>query len=246
MDDAENGLIPAPDPSGSSDSFPMLHGVPVAPLGASADVAKVNGQEISQDPALHDHYMRQGYLNRRNYERWHDQFFAVLRATRNVSKASAAVGIHRKTAYNLRKRCKDFRKRWEDTEDYALDRIEEAVLKVAAEGEVEPVLKEMWVETPEGPKKSWLPVHYKRKFHPQLALEVLKRTRPQKWGEEISDEQAGDAALKIGRAFKAMEGVSLAQLEPQFEPDTTQPKEEGDEDGSGQHAAQLRSPYRDP
>jgi len=233
---ADDKLIPAPGTPGTVDGFDVLDGVGVAPLGASRRPAKVDGLELTQDPAKLKRDTERARMERRHFA-WRDRFLAVLRTTRNISTAAASVGISRQSAYNFRRRYDDFRREWDDAIEYALDRIEESVMKVAMEGEVEPVLGKV---TDADGRTMIAPVYWKRKFHPQLAINVLARLRPDKWGDEISTERAEDAATKIGRAIEAIQGVSFA--EPEFEPDTTPPpEEEGAPDDAGKH--EIQSPY---
>jgi heterodisulfide reductase subunit A-like polyferredoxin len=66
-------------------------------------------------------------------------FCAALAETANVSKACAAIGVSRYTAYNWRKHDPDFASRWDDAMKAALLGLEDEVHRRAFDGMEEPL-----------------------------------------------------------------------------------------------------------
>jgi len=66
-----------------------------------------------------------------NAGEWHDAFFATLRNSANVRVSCEKAGIARKTAYQWRKRDKDFAKQWQDALDDAIELLEDIARKRA-------------------------------------------------------------------------------------------------------------------
>ena len=87
------------------------------------------------------------------------QFLDTLRATFNVTKASAAVGRHRSSLYKLRQADKEFAAAWIEVIEECLDELEEVVYQRALEG-----------------KQALYPIF------------VLKHRRPERWGDRVKVE----------------------------------------------------------
>ena len=87
------------------------------------------------------------------------QFLDTLRATFNVTKASAAVGRHRSSLYKLRQADKEFAAAWNEVIEECLDELEEVVYQRALEG-----------------KQALYPIF------------VLKHRRPERWGDRVKVE----------------------------------------------------------
>lgn len=66
-----------------------------------------------------------------NYGDWRDDFLESLRRSPNVSRASKAAGVDRKTAYNARAAQDQFRADWEDAIANSVDRLEAAAFRRA-------------------------------------------------------------------------------------------------------------------
>ena len=98
------------------------------------------------------------------------QFLDTLRATFNVTKASAAVGRHRSSLYKLRQADQDFAAAWDEVIEECLDEVEEVVYQRALEG-----------------KQALYPIF------------VLKHRRPGRWGDrvKVETEERSEIIVKL-------------------------------------------------
>lgn len=72
-------------------------------------------------------------------DRARENFLAVLRETCNVTRAAAACGISRRTAYDHRKADETFAELWDDAEQEAVDRLEREAWRRGVEGVDKPI-----------------------------------------------------------------------------------------------------------
>lgn len=62
---------------------------------------------------------------------WKSKFIEALQKTPNVSKACEIAGVSRAHAYTRRQSDEDFRRRWEEADELAIDKIEQAGVDMA-------------------------------------------------------------------------------------------------------------------
>lgn len=110
-------------------------------------------------------------------------FLAALAATCNVTKACAAAGVGRMTAYDWRTADPDFAKRWEDAMRIGAESLEDEAKRRAFDGVDEPVFFQgMATDTV-------------RKYSDTLAIFLLKGAMPDKYRENSKLELSGSLAL---------------------------------------------------
>ena len=95
-------------------------------------------------------------------------FMETLADTGNVTKASQAAGVHRRTAYKYKANFPEFREAWDEAIDSRLDRLEDFAMNLAEDGWLEPVYHR-------GTR-----VGVVRKYSPPLILGMLDRRRYQR------------------------------------------------------------------
>lgn len=116
---------------------------------------------------------------------WVGRFLESLRDQGAVTEACQVTGIGRRTAYDQRERDPAFAGAWDEIVNTQLDNIEDAVVKRAREGWLEPV----WHE---GKR-----VGTKRKFSDTLQIFVLRQRRPNRWAqaEKLKLEHDGEIGI---------------------------------------------------
>lgn len=115
------------------------------------------------------------------------QFYEILAQTGNVTRACAAVGVSRASAYKTREEDEYFRELWADALEVFYDNLEEVAARRAQDG---------WDE----------PVYYKgavcgtrRRYSDRLMEFLLRGGRPDKYKDraEVQQHHSGGAVVQI-------------------------------------------------
>ena len=114
---------------------------------------------------------------------WHDKFLYELRHVPNVTRACAAAGVSRKTAYEHRKEFAGFAQAWQDALDESVERLEYEMHRRAYEGIDHPVIYQGEITDT-----------YKS-YSDTLAIFLAKAHRPEKYRER--SEIVSDTTLNI-------------------------------------------------
>ena len=112
-------------------------------------------------------------------EAWQKKFFDALRETGNVSEAAKMAGHPRQNCYLWRDKDPDFKAKWDEAMDQAVDALEREARRRAQEGVEEPVYHLGKV------------VGHIRKYSDTLLIFLLKGHRPQKYRDNANVELSG-------------------------------------------------------
>jgi hypothetical protein len=126
-----------------------------------------------------------------------DIFFAVLSSGKTVQEALGAVGYHRQRVYEWRSADEEFRRRWEEAVDQAVELMEAEADRRTLEGVVKPVMYQ-------GEK-----VGEVREYSYTLLIFRLKALRPSVYRENIRQEITGAG----GGPIRHLREVSDEELE---------------------------------
>lgn len=122
---------------------------------------------------------------------WKDVFLATLAETINVSEASRAAGVDRRTAYAHRESDPEFAARWDAALDGGLDDAEGEVYRRGVKGVDRPVFQ--------GGKR----VGTVRDYSDTLLIFLLKSRRRQVYGDKSLHEISGPDGAPLGAAVEA-------------------------------------------
>jgi hypothetical protein len=129
-------------------------------------------------------------------------FLDVLRETANVSRAAKAIGVSRKTVYELRKTDKDFASDWDDALAESLDYLEEEARRRAFHG----ADKEVFYQG--------VACGVVKEYSDSLLIFLLKSRRPEVFSEKVRQEITGKdgAAIEISSLSTEQKLARIAEL----------------------------------
>lgn len=105
------------------------------------------------------------------------QFLDQLALNGNVGQAADLIGCGRQTVYDWRNADPEFKKKWEEAIERAVDRLEQEAWRRAVEGVDEPVYYQGEA------------VDFKKTYSDKLMELMLKAHRPQKYGGMRADAE---------------------------------------------------------
>lgn len=118
-------------------------------------------------------------------------FLDALRQGSTVTRAAAASGFLRQTAYKYRLADAELAAAWDEAVEEGTDRIEDEVLRRAVDGVEEPVFqKGARVLDADGTPATI------RRYSDTLALATLKARRPERWKDRNETELKGRLTLE--------------------------------------------------
>lgn len=116
-----------------------------------------------------------------------EEFFATLAAGKSPTAASAAAGITRQYAYQLRREDPEFLALWDDAVEAGTDLMEDESHRRSVEGIMRPVFYQ-------GDECGHV-----REFSDVLMIVNLKARRPDKYRENIKQDVSGTLSVEIVR-----------------------------------------------
>ena len=124
--------------------------------------------------------MTRRYTHSTREKRWQEKFLAALTNTSNVRASCQAAGIDRHTAYNHRKRSKEFAAAWDKALEDAVDLLEAEAWRRAAKGVEEPVFYK------------GQPTGTIRRYSDTLLIFLMKANRPEKYRDNYDIMQLAE------------------------------------------------------
>jgi len=145
--------------------------------------------------------------------RWAAAFLKALRETKSVSHACQASGVKsRTTAYNFRKECERFRREWDEAWADIVDELEQSAMDRAINGHDDLELHQGEICKDDDGN----PI-VRRKFESALTIFMLKKNRPDRYGDESIGEAAEEIAGAVRDMVEAM-SASIPTIPPPPEP----------------------------
>ena len=133
------------------------------------------------------------------------EFLKVLEQQRDVKKACLATGIGRSTAYEWRESDPKFARGWSNALKYYVDDLEASTFKIAVEDVLQPLVS--------GGKV----VAARREFYPMLMMSLLKKLKPEVYGDranQIEGLSPDEYARRVREAGEQMDAATSARIPP--------------------------------
>lgn len=122
------------------------------------------------------------------------KFLEVLRQTGNISKACEVISLSRRTAYNWRAQDAEFAELWDDAIEAGYDLLEQEARRRAYRGLVK---KKFGKDGDPVIDPATGQQYYEREYSDTLLIFLLKGGRPEKYRENIKQEQSGEIRIKV-------------------------------------------------
>lgn len=132
-------------------------------------------------------------------EPWKPLFLAELQKRRSVTMACLAARVGRRTAYDHRDRDQRFREAWEERWERNIDALEASLMQRAIRGWHEPVFHK-------GAECGAI-----RRFDNRLGEFMLKKLRPEKYGDEVQTASADLLAAAINAFVQSTRAQNTAE-----------------------------------